>query len=328
MSCNFFNRFFKKFKQKLKLFCFTLISLPLVPPEKLCLRKYKGQTIQYSPIFIIGAPRVGSTIFYEYFTNYFNVSYINNLMDNLHQVLFSASILSEILFKNKPHDCFESSFGDTQGMNAPSESGDFWYRWLPRERHFVDFDEVGEKHKQEIGQILTAITNKFNRPLVFKNMNCGQRIRLLKEIFPGAFFIFIKRDPLYVAQSIIKTRDKLYQDRNHWWSIRPKEYDELKDLDSFEQVVQQIFFIEKQIEEDLKNYFSNNYHLFYYEEFCQNPEKIFDVVLQKYQSLTNLKIEYKKKFNLPELYLSKSNYLKDSELEKLQEVIKKVFLKG
>jgi len=63
--------------------------------------------------------------------------------------------------------------------------------------------------------------------------------------------IHIRRDPLYVAQSTLVARMKRYGSRNVWWSLRPKEYEQLKELDPLEQVVGQVCYSRKRIEECL-----------------------------------------------------------------------------
>ena len=163
--------------------------------EKRMINKYGKQPLKHQPVFIIGAPRTGSTILYQVITNSFDVLYIDNLTCNFQNNLFYGFWLSKKLTKHKPHNNFESYHGNTQnyGYRAPSECGGYWYRWLPESHHFIDYDEINVKMIEEIKREITAVTNYFNKPIIFKNLNAGQRLRLLTQCFPNAKYIFIKR---------------------------------------------------------------------------------------------------------------------------------------
>ena len=52
---------------------FSLISPVINIWEKKYLNLYGNQKLKHQPIFIIGAPRTGSTIFYQTLTNQLNV---------------------------------------------------------------------------------------------------------------------------------------------------------------------------------------------------------------------------------------------------------------
>jgi len=249
-----------------------LASIALRPLEKYLCQKYENEEIkQYPPIFIIGAPRTGSTIFYQAITNYWDIDYINNLESLLYKNIILGKLLSQKIFKSKCHNNFKSCLGATKGYNSPSECGSFWYRWFPTDRHFVGADELAESQKREMRRVVSAMIALKKKPLFFKNMNCGQRIGALSQIFPEAFFIYCTRNPLYTAQSLLETRKMVYGNYNTWWSIMPKEYHKLQLLRPAEQVVAQIYYIEKQINKDLEKYYSGKWIELKYEHFTENP---------------------------------------------------------
>jgi len=206
--------------------------------------------------------------------------------------LFLFSIVSQKFWGNKPHNCFRSLHGNSYGLNAPHECGNFWYRWLPDDKHFIDFNEISYDSKEEIDTIVTAITNRFNKPLVFKNLNAGQRLRLIKEIFPDSIFIYIKRDPVYTSQSILQSRERIHNDRTKWWSIMPKEYNELQKLDYHEQIVKQVYFLQKQIEQDLNYFNDHNYITVWYNKFCKNPRKYINLIYRKLLQKNGYNVDY------------------------------------
>lgn len=94
------------------------------------IRKWESKKIEqfsckpliHQPVFIIGAPRTGSTILYQM---NLNVSILTTYLVNF----FFGFWLRKKLFCNKAHDSFNSNLGDTQGYNSPSECGiDFFLK--------------------------------------------------------------------------------------------------------------------------------------------------------------------------------------------------------
>jgi len=225
--------------------------------ERKIFSHYSEFPLKQQPVFIIGAPRTGSTILYQAITNELDVLYVDNLACSLHRNLFFGVWLSRKIFKSKPHNNFKAEHGNTSmyGAHAPSECGGFWYRWMPKNRHFVDEGDIDDKAINEIRREITSVINYHDKPVVFKNMNAALRMRVLIKIFPKAKFIWIKRDPLYVSQSILKVRKKVNADTNTWWSLMPRNYESLKKMTPIEQVVGQVYSIEQQIHKD-KSMFS------------------------------------------------------------------------
>ncbi len=181
--------------------------------------------------------------------------------------------LSNKLYKNKPHDCFKSVHGNTMktgGLHAPSECGQFWYRWLPTDHHFIDYDEITDVMVEDIRKNIFAILNYFNKPFIFKNLNAGQRLRLIHKVYPDSKFIWMRRDPVDTIYSILKVRKKLDVKRNKWWSIKPKNYKKLLKENELEMVTKGVYSLEKQIHTDLKLFEEGNICILNYEDFYQS----------------------------------------------------------
>jgi hypothetical protein len=238
------------------------------------LKQFGDQPIAHQPVFIIAAPRTGSTILSQVVTNQLDVLFFNNLNCRLSENLFFAFWLSQKLFKNRSHNCFTSFYGSTlkSGNRAPSECGKFWYRWLPTSHHFVKKGEVSDIDRAQIKREITAITNYYDKPVVFTNNNMGMRIRMLSEIFPNAKFIVSDRNPLNVGQSLLKARKAFYDNYGTWWSIKPRNYSEIKKEQPYDQVVLQHYYINKQIFVDLNEYYVGNYIWVDYSDFCENQK--------------------------------------------------------
>lgn len=290
--------------------------------EKKKINQYASKSPDHQPIFIVGAPRTGSTILYQIVTNKIKTLYIDNLVDLWHRNFFFGFWLSYNRFNHRPHNCFTSRHGNTNhcGLRGPSECGRFWYRWLPTQKHFVDQKEVSENEVDELSKNIFSVINKYQLPLVFKNLNAGQRMRLIAEIAPNAKFIFVKRDPLYTAQSIFKAKQKVGLRPDEWWSVKPKNYNELLNLPCEEQIVKQIFFLEKQIIQDSKLFPEENLFTVQYETLMQNSEQTLDDI---YKFIGN-EYETRQGATSPELKFNEKQTISDKHFENFKVEISKL----
>jgi hypothetical protein len=283
------------------------------------IKNYSNQPLQHQPVFIIGAPRTGSTILYQTITNQLDVLYVDNLVCRFYKNFFFGFWLSNKLFKQKAHNCFKSNHGDTSkyGLRAPSECGQFWYRWLPTERHFIDYDDISDKMVKEIRNEITAVINYFDKPLVFNNNNIALRIRLIEKVFPNAKYIIADRERIFVAQSLLKARKIFFSDYDKWWSIMPKNYEELLKYPFVKQVVLQHYNINKQMYLDLTNLVDKlNYKTIMYKDLCLNKELILDILINLIQYSKN-----REAFKNIEIKESKKLILEDSLIKSLENEI-------
>ncbi len=259
--------------RKGKSLLFLLLSPVLLLVERLLYRDSlaEKETIP-APIFIVGAPRTGSTILYQALTNRFKVCYIDNLASNFYRNLRFGVWLSKKKYGDRPHDNFRAEFGDTANFSkhGPSECGEFWYRWLPRSDHYADSSSISDKAKRKIRREILCVSAKYNQPFVFKNLNAGQRLKLIADIFPDAKIIFVQRDPLFVVRSILKARAQLGISAGQWWSVRPANFRSLLDLSEEKMCAAQVHYIESQIASDLELFGDDNVCRVHYSEFSEN----------------------------------------------------------
>jgi hypothetical protein len=275
----------------------------------------------FQPIFIIGAPRTGSTILYQILSNELSLLYIDNFIDVYHRNFLWAFKTSYKLFGDKPHNCFNSVHGSTWkcGLHAPSECGDFWYQWLPREKHFVDFDDFNESIVENVQYELYSVINSFNKHLLLKNLNAGQRLRLLSKVCPDAKFIYVVRDKIDTASSILITRKKFNLGKGEWWSVKPGNYENLLKMDEHEMIINQIYNIEKQIFEDIKLFPAGNHITISYDEIIDDYKNI----VSKIKKFIDTKIEYRDNRIEPVISRKQSNQ-NDSNRELFMEYFNKL----
>lgn len=247
--------------------------------EKHAVKKHASQGTKYSPVFVIGTPRSGSTVLYQLITHYLDMLYVNNFINLAREAPFIGFLFNQCLFNRKQHNSFNSKYGNTtkDGLIAPNE-GLFWYKWLPKDRHFVLESELTEKQKQDFKDSFNAIMNKYRKPLLIKNLSFSLRLKLIKELFPKAKIIYLKRDNIEAIQSVINAKISIYgKINNNWWSLKPPNYKKLLELQPIEQVVKQIYYIEKQIYNDLKLFDKRNILEIHYDDL-NDYEKIIDQI--------------------------------------------------
>jgi hypothetical protein len=264
---------------------FIFLISPLISKwERKYLDEYKNNILKHQPIFIIGAPRTGSTILYQTLTNQLDVLYIDNLTCMFNKNLFFGLWLSNKLFKQKAHNCFKSKLGSTSGFRGPSECGGLWYRWLPMNKHVVESGECSDETIKRIRSEISAVINYYDKPLVIGNNIAGLRIGFLNEVFPDAKYIVIDREPIFVAQSLLLARKYIHGDFMHWWGMKPKNYTELLKESPAVQVVLQHYFTNKQIYQDLKSYVNKaNWIDIKYSELSTQKK----ITIQKIKDLIN-----------------------------------------
>lgn len=257
-----------------------IIWVFLVPIERMLLKLISLEKDPFVyPVFVIGPPRSGTTLLYQILTNRFNFIYLDNLSSKLYVVPLIGVWLSRMLHKfsiNKKAE-YSSNYGKTASPDGPSEAGDFWYRWFPRGEHvYVAPNETHAKNIQELRRQVLGISKIFNMPMLFKNTYNSMRIAPIMEAFPDAIFIVSKRDPLDTAQSILEGRIRSNGNKDDWWSAPPKEVDEIKNHPYWEQVVEQVYYIYKQIEDDASRYGKEHFLYIPYRQLCENPQEMLE----------------------------------------------------
>ncbi len=238
----------------------------------------RGNKSQYSnsqvnqPIFIVGAPRTGSTILYQAITNAYKLAYIDNIACTWSHNLPLGLWISQKKYGDRPHNNFKAEHGNTRdfGGHAPSECGQFWYRWLPKDRHFIDHHEITSKMVEEIRDEVMDASTYLKRPLLFKNLNAGQRLRLIHKAFPNARIIFVRRDPRFVIRSILKARSRIGVRGGQWWSIMPPNVADLLTLPEGQMCAAQVYYLERQIEEDLALFPKGSVREIHYQNFSNS----------------------------------------------------------
>lgn len=278
---------------------------------------------EYPPIFILGAPRSGSTLLYQVVTDAFHISYISNR----HCQFYGSPALTEKVLhplKHKKESTYTSEYGETNGWPAPSECGAWWYRFFQHNPAYVTLEDIDDIKMSHFRRSILAFTEEAGEPLIFKNLYASLRIQGIVKYIPEALFVIVHRNELDNGHSILKGRYETFGNYDNWWSVPPKNIEKIKKLESYEQVVEQIRGIHKVIDIDLKLMAVPKEQIYHikYEDFCDNVH-IELSKLQEFFNKNNCRIK-KRDSAIPEVFKRKKEIRIDNEVyEKMFEYVSK-----
>jgi hypothetical protein len=226
-------------------------------------------------LFVLGLPRSGTTLVCQYITHRLRVAYFTNAVGT-----YPASPCMVTCLQHWRHgdyvSNFESHYGKVAHPLGPREAGSFWGRFFPLEE-YCRFDELGRADVDRLRNTIACVQRLFGDvPFVNKNVKHLLRIEALQKTFPRAHFLMVERDLQSIALSILRGRYRSAAGPNLWWSIRPPNFSELRDLPLVEQVAGQIAATRQRAEQDLATLAPERVTRIGYEAFCVKPEALID----------------------------------------------------
>jgi hypothetical protein len=238
-------------------------------------RGYKNEGVMYPFLFVFGVPRSGTTVSAQILANCLDVGYINNLVARFYLAPLHGLAISDSLHIQKQIS-YKSEYASTEGIADLHEFGYFWRYWLKKET-VHDFTHATEKEGDidwaGLHRTLCSIQQAFSKPVVFKNMFGAYHIKKLCAQLEKVVFIYIERDDLDTAISILDARKKFYKDLNIWWSNIPPEFDRLKDLDYWRQIAGQIHYLKAFYSRQIQSVDEKHVIQLNYEDICTRPRE-------------------------------------------------------
>lgn len=194
------------------------------------------------PLFVLGHWRSGTTHLHHLLAQDRRFAFPNGYQTAFPHTFLTteardARLLSFFVPKRRPMDNMELSLAlpqedefalCTSCLKSPCMA------WIfPRRReHFGRYLSFRNASPDEIAEwraafhlFLKKLTWKYRRPLVLKSPPHTCRIRLLLEMFPGAKFVHIHRDPYVVFQSTRKTFLTMFD----WQGLQKPDLGDLDD---------------------------------------------------------------------------------------------------
>ena len=241
------------------------------------------------PIFIVGAPRSGTTLLYHILCNHRDLSFFtyNILRAGVYRRGRILGYRKELLAR------IQNLVHRDELSVQPHEAPECWSKYLGTYDYVTEYDCTEEMVDHYL-QVIALVQSIFRRPrFVNKNPQHCTRVRILNRIFPDAKFIHIIRDGTAVACSTFHASSKTPRTDLYFSTLREKIFPLLGDKYSSGTLSEiQLYKLTRDMlvskAREAKAFGSDRYHEIIYEELVAEPrEKINEVLgfceLRSYQ---------------------------------------------
>ena len=232
-------------------------------------------SLEDPPVFILGAPRCGSTLACQVLLDAFDFGYLSNL----HALCYGMPELVERVAcpgRWRRPNCRVSEYGRTEGWSGPSECGNFWYRFFPRTQSAKRLAPLPPRKLRALRRAVAGFVRSCGRPVLFKNLFCSIRIPQLAQALPEALFLVVHRDEIDVGHSLLEGRQRLFGDYRSWLGVLPPGGEALSELPAHAQVIEQVRGIYALIDRERCRVGPDRFFDVRYERFCDRPNEVLD----------------------------------------------------
>lgn len=233
--------------------------------ESLALRALQIEP-RFPPLFIVGAPRSGTTLPYLYLLNRFRFGYFPNIARRAPLLPVAAAMAWH--WDHRTGFGHDSHYGNVDGPTAPSDGWEIFHRWFPR----YAMEPVQRDRLVELRRIVGAYERIFGGPFLNKNNHNSVRIAELDRIFPNALFIHVTRNLRDAGVSLLEARRRHHVALDQWWSCPPPQYLGHQFASEADQAVRTIQGIQDYVRGSLAALDSGRWLEIRYEDFCREPE--------------------------------------------------------
>ncbi|MFY3629844.1 sulfotransferase [Achromobacter xylosoxidans] len=267
----------------------------LLRPAQASLEQHAPQPAQ-PIVLVIGAPRAGTTLAGQMLAATGGFAYASNFLARFWQTPAVGAIIEQAL-KIRENDGidFSSTHGVTKGWSNSHEFGYYWSSWFDRGQttHRLAPAELAQIDAAAMLRSLGALEAVRHLPFVFKNNTwCTLQAAYLARTLPTSLFVVCRRNPLFIAQSILMARRERYGDERQWWSVRPSTYETIIQYSPQQQVVFQALEIQREMDDELRLIAPHRLVHAPYERLCAEPRRIVAEVVERCESAgARLKLE-------------------------------------
>ncbi len=237
-------------------------------------------------LFIVGCARGGSTLTMQWLAATGLVAYPTNILSRfykdpyvgalVHRALFDLDKRGEIFPEKRGADAFTSDLGRTRGADAPHDFNYFWRNYFAfGERQDILLQQPDPARLNDLRSDVAAMELVFGKPMLLKAMEMNWQIPTLRSLFPDSVFLFVQRNIVDNAVSLLNARRSFYGDEGAWYSYKPMEYGTIKDEAPWEQVVAQVWYTNRTIKNALAELPERDVMHVQYERFCHDPSSLY-----------------------------------------------------
>lgn len=233
-------------------------------------------------VHIIGAPRSGTTLLTQLLITYLDLGYISNLTATFYKAPIYGIRLSKQLLGENYSSNFQSKYGRTSHIAEPHEFSYFWKMHLNYSDFLQRTYDVNHKVNWEnLKEVLYQMVLAYQKPIIFKSFQYGFHATKAVEKMPKTIFLCIQRDLYQNAYSLLKLRQKQFKDEDVWASIKPVQYELLKNENKYRQVIGQVLLLNYEYAKQLLDVPEENKCFIEYSELCNNPKEQLEIFEKK-----------------------------------------------
>lgn len=255
-------------------------------------------------VVIVGCPRSGTTILTQILTATGDFAYPTNFLSRFAYAPMLGAMIQQMAF-DPDYDYhgelsdiqsvsgFSSVLGKTSGAMAISEFFHFWRRFFPNhDPGYLTPEQLAQVDIARMRAELASIESVFGKPFMSKGMMMQYNVAFFAERMPELLFVHVKREPRYVLQSVMMSRRKYYGTDEIWWSVKPREYPVLAEMDPAHQVAGQVLYTVKSIDDGLASVDETQKIVYDYERLCADPKGFYDVLRSKFEQRGSTLADY------------------------------------
>jgi hypothetical protein len=242
-------------------------------------RLYEQATAPRMPIVIVtGAPRVGTTIVSQVLSAHLPVTFFNNLTTLFPRAPIVANRLFRRMLRPRATD-YRSFYGRTHGFARQNDGLHLWDRWLGEDRYAVP-EELAPPVAERMRRFFAAYETAFGKPILTKNNALATHATTVARALPTSHFVFVRRQPEYAAQSILRAREVIQGSRSGPYGVPDPQHRTVgKDAASpIEAVCAQLAYHDRRMREQQEELGPGRFWVLEYEDFCRAPERIVERV--------------------------------------------------
>lgn len=235
---------------------------------------------RYPPLFVVGAPRSGTTALYLHLLNRWEMGYFPNVA-RAHP---RAPVLAARLARRAGHrydPTYAHRYGRVEGPLAPSDGWEIFHRWFPRYDHRLPVDEARLHALRTTVRLYERI---FRAPFSSKNNSNSVRVPHLARLFPDALFVAVHREPVATVRSLLEARERHGVSLGEWWSCSPPQFLGRSFSDPLEQAVHQTWGVERFLRASLEALPAERWRRVAFEEVCRDPAGLEAWVEARYEA--------------------------------------------
>jgi hypothetical protein len=254
----------------------------------------RGQRPQMPVTFVIGGPRSGSTVTMQLLAASGAFTYPTNLLARFASAPVLGARIQALLtdpaldFRGELNDVgspvsFSSDLGKSSGAMQPNEFWFWWRRFTPT----VEPAALNQSQRDTLDLRMMAaeaagIQHVTGRPLACDAMHLQLDLDLVADAFPTAIFLDVRRAPAFQMQSLLEARRRFFNDDTRWYSLKPSNFEALRDRSPAEQIAGQVLEIHRRLDALTASLESDRYVHASYESLCRDPSMVLDDLVTAY----------------------------------------------